>query len=140
MVGATQVWCTNKDDLSLFCFPARGCRCWLGFAGDRPRHPVSGPGADLVGQAGSGHEASAECGLLQGRPGPAFRPAALAAGSGSQGIVLRHPVCEPGSFRVGQAGSGHEASAACGLLQGRHGSASLLAAIRCWLGFAGDCL
>ena len=84
-------------------------------------------------------EASAACGLLQGRPGSAPLLAAIATGSGSQGIVFWHPVCGPGADLVGQAGSRHKASAACGLLQGRPGSASRLAAIRCWLGFAGDC-
>ena len=69
-------------------------------------HPVFGPGASSIGQAGSGHTALAECELLQGRPGSASQPAAFAGGSGLQGIVPRHPVLGPGASLVGQAGSG----------------------------------
>ena len=57
--------------------------------------PVFGPGASLFGQADSGHAASAACEFLQGRPGSASLPAALAAGSDPQGTVLKRPVYGP---------------------------------------------
>ena len=91
--------------------------------------PVIGPGASLFGQADSGHAASAACEFLQGRPGSASLPAALAAGSDPQGTVLTRPVYGPCADIIGPAGSGHVASAACGFLQGRPGSASLPAVI-----------